>query len=159
MPYELTGAALRALAEGRTDPDPLADPAVTGAVREVLAAEPEVVRAHLARSTGATDGVLAVVLAPGADPAATLNRVARALAAAEPLRARLVRGLDLAVLPATTDGRPRSPSTSAEGARGGPLPRRQAARGNRGDNRRRNRNEPSRTGSNREVCPCLRARS
>ncbi|MBL0803462.1 SseB family protein, partial [Streptomyces albidoflavus] len=38
------------------------------------------------------------------DPAATLNRVARALAAAEPLRARLVRGLDLAVLPATADG-------------------------------------------------------
>ncbi|MET7506169.1 SseB family protein [Streptomyces albidoflavus] len=104
VPYELTGAALRALAEGRTDPDPLADPAVTGAVREALAAEPEVVRAHLARSTGATDGVLAVVLAPGADPAATLNRVARALAAAEPLRARLVRGLDLAVLPATADG-------------------------------------------------------
>ncbi|MBT3156528.1 SseB family protein [Streptomyces sp. CHA1] len=104
VPYELTGAALRALAEGRTDPDPLADPAVTGAVREALAAEPEVVRAHLARSTGATDGVLAVVLAPGADPAVTLNRVARALAAAEPLRARLVRGLDLAVLPATADG-------------------------------------------------------
>lgn len=104
MPYELTGAALRALAEGRTDPDPLADPAVTGAVREALAAEPEVVRAHLARSTGATDGVLAVVLAPGADPAVTLNRVARALAAAEPLRARLVRGLDLAVLPASADG-------------------------------------------------------
>ncbi|MBK3390952.1 SseB family protein [Streptomyces sp. DEF1AK] len=104
VPYELTGAALRALAEGRTDPAPLADPAVTGAVREALAAEPEVVRAHLARSTGATDGVLAVVLAPGADPAVTLNRVARALAAAEPLRARLVRGLDLAVLPATADG-------------------------------------------------------
>ncbi|WP_436736139.1 SseB family protein [Streptomyces sp. BBFR102] len=109
VPYELTGPALRALAEGRTDPDPLADPAVTGKVREVLAAEPEVVRAHLARSTGATDGVLAVVLAPGADPATTLNRIARALAAAEPLRARLVRGLDLAVLPATADGPAQEP--------------------------------------------------
>ncbi|MGW1769917.1 SseB family protein, partial [Streptomyces sp. NPDC002073] len=46
--YQLTGAALRALAEGRTSADPLADPAVTAAVRAAVAAEPAVVRAHLA---------------------------------------------------------------------------------------------------------------
>ncbi len=40
------------------------------------------------------------MLADGADPAGTAGRVARSLAANEVLRERLVRGLDLALLPA-----------------------------------------------------------
>ncbi|WP_432066747.1 SseB family protein [Streptomyces sp. C10-9-1] len=103
--YQLTGPALLALAEGRTSADPLADPAVTGAVREVLAAEPDVVRAHLVPAREA-DGTLALVLADGAAPEEAGRRVAGALAAHEVLRARLVRGLDLALLP---------PGTSAPG--------------------------------------------
>ncbi|MER6995888.1 SseB family protein [Streptomyces sp. NPDC000410] len=106
VPYQLTGRTLLALAEGRTDLDPLADPAVTAAVRAALAAEPAVLRAHL--GPGRADGTLALVLAPDAAPAEAAQRVARALAADETLRARLVRGLDLALLPAeaTPPGEP-----------------------------------------------------
>ncbi|WP_335938499.1 SseB family protein [Streptomyces sp. PTD5-9] len=96
--FELTGPALLALAEGRTSADPLDDPAVTAAVRDAVAADPAVRRAHLV--PGGADGVLALVLDPGADPAEAAGRVARRLAEDEVLRARLVRGLDLAVLPA-----------------------------------------------------------
>ncbi|MFI6860432.1 SseB family protein [Streptomyces sp. NPDC050421] len=96
--FELTGSALRALAEGRTSADPLDDPAVTAAVRDAVAAEPAVLRAHL--GPGRADGILALVLAADADPAQTAGRIARSLAADEVLRARLVRGLDLALLPA-----------------------------------------------------------
>ncbi|WP_329458695.1 SseB family protein [Streptomyces sp. NBC_01497] len=94
--YQLTGPALRALAEGRGDADPLKDPAVTGAVREVVAAEPAVVRAYL--GPGSADGLLALVL--DGDAGAAARTVAGALAAHETLRARLVRGLDVALLPA-----------------------------------------------------------
>ncbi|OKJ96920.1 hypothetical protein AMK26_29200 [Streptomyces sp. CB03234] len=99
VPYQLTGPALLAVAEGRTSTDPLADPAVREAVRTAVAAEPAVLRAHL--RPGSADGTLALVLAPDAPPAEAARRVARALAADETLRARLVRGLDLALLPAT----------------------------------------------------------
>ncbi|MEU2184210.1 SseB family protein [Streptomyces thermolilacinus] len=99
VPFEVTGRVLLALAEGRTSTDPLADPAVTGAVRALLAAEPAVLRAYLGRGGGA-DGTLALVLAPDAAPAEAARRVATAMAADETLRARLVRGLDLALLPA-----------------------------------------------------------
>ncbi|MDH2392640.1 SseB family protein [Streptomyces sp. HNM0663] len=98
VPYQLTGPALLALAEGRTSADPLDDPAVAEAVRAVVAAEPAVVRAHLGR--GRADGTLALAFAPDAAPAEAARRVAEALAADEVLRARLVRGLDLAVVPA-----------------------------------------------------------
>ncbi|WP_414169717.1 SseB family protein [Streptoverticillium reticulum] len=96
--YPLTGHALLALAEGRQSTDPLADPAVAEALRAVLAAEPGVLRAHLAPSAEA-DGTLALALVPGTAPGETVPRVAEALAADEVLRARLVRGLDLALLP------------------------------------------------------------
>ncbi|MFB7541161.1 SseB family protein [Streptomyces zaomyceticus] len=99
VPYQLTGPALLALAEGRTSADPLDDPAVREAVRAAVAAEPAVLRAHL--GPGAADGTLALVLAEGGSPAEAAQRVARALAADETLRARLVRGLDLALLPAS----------------------------------------------------------
>ncbi|WP_055603155.1 SseB family protein [Streptomyces aureus] len=99
VPYQLTGPALLALAEGRTSADPLDDPAVREAVRAAVAAEPAVLRAHL--GPGAADGTLALVLGGGGSPAEAAQRVARALAADETLRARLVRGLDLALLPAS----------------------------------------------------------
>lgn len=98
--FELTGPALRALAEGRTTTDPLADPAVREAVRAVVAAEPDVVRAHL--GPGQADGTLALVLDAAAAPVEAARAVAGRLAADETLRARLVRGLDLALLPAGT---------------------------------------------------------
>ncbi|MEU8892020.1 SseB family protein [Streptomyces sp. NPDC048442] len=106
VPYQLTGPALRALAEGRTSPRPLDDPAVTEAVRRLVAAEPGVLRAHL--GPGEADGTLALVLAPDAAPADTARRIAHALASDEVLRARLVRGLDLALLPpgSTPPGEP-----------------------------------------------------
>ncbi|MEU8586246.1 SseB family protein [Streptomyces sp. NPDC048664] len=100
VPFELTGPALLALAEGRTTADPLADPAVTGAVRAAVAAEPAVLRAHLA--PGRDGGILALVLDPACDPSHAVRGVAERLAADETLRARLVHGLDLAVLPAGT---------------------------------------------------------
>ncbi|MDH6520307.1 hypothetical protein M2163_002711 [Streptomyces sp. SAI-135] len=106
VPFELTGQALLALAEGRVSADPLTDPAVIGAVREAVAAEPGVLRAHL--GPGQADGTLALVLEPSATPAEAARAVAERLAADETLRARLVRGLDLAVLPAgaTPPGEP-----------------------------------------------------
>ncbi|GHA79810.1 SseB family protein [Streptomyces termitum] len=99
VPYQVSGPALVALAEGRASTDPLDDPAVRDAVRAAVAAEPAVLRAHL--GPGAADGTLALVLADGAAPAEAARRVASALAADETLRARLVRGLDLALLPVT----------------------------------------------------------
>lgn len=98
--FELSGQALLALAENRTSTDPLQDPAVIEAVRETVAADPAVVRAHL--GPGAADGTLALVLAPDAVPAEAARRIAQALSASEVLRARLVSGLDLALLPAGT---------------------------------------------------------
>ncbi|MEU8486300.1 SseB family protein [Streptomyces sp. NPDC048641] len=98
--YELSGAALRAANEGRTSADPLADPAVTEAIRAAVAAEPGVLRAHL--GPGSADGILALVIDPSATPAETARAVAGRIAADETLRARLVRGLDLALLPAET---------------------------------------------------------
>ncbi|MFH9075712.1 SseB family protein [Streptomyces alboflavus] len=105
VPYELNRPALIALAEGRRSTDALTDPAVVDAVRAVVAAEPAVLRAHL--GPGTADGTLALVLDPTA-PQAAAQRVAEALAADETLRARLVRGLDLALLPteATPPGEP-----------------------------------------------------
>ncbi|MFJ6796225.1 SseB family protein [Streptomyces sp. NPDC091268] len=97
--YQLTGAALRALAEGRTDAGPLADPAVREAVRAAVAAEPAVLRAHLGPGGADCDGTLAIVLAAGPGAPAAARRLAEALAADETLRARLVHGLDLALLP------------------------------------------------------------
>lgn len=106
VPFELTGPTLLALAEGRTSTDPLTDPAVAEAVRAAVAAEPAVLRAHL--GPGRADGTLALVLDPAVPAAEAARAVAERLAADETLRARLVRGLDLAILPAeaTPPGEP-----------------------------------------------------
>lgn len=99
VPYALSGPALQALAAGRDRLDPLTDPDVADAIRDVVRAEAAVVRAHLVAARDA-DGTVVVVFAPGTEPAAPAQRLAAALAGHETLRARLVRGLELAVLPA-----------------------------------------------------------
>ncbi|WP_156721576.1 SseB family protein [Streptomyces apocyni] len=112
--FELPRPALLALAEGRVSTDPLADPAVVEAVRTVVAGVPAVLRAYL--GPGQADGTLALVLSADAEPADAARQVTEALAADDALRARLVRGLDLALLPvtATPPGEPlfvRGPSS------------------------------------------------
>ncbi len=103
--YALTGPALHALAGGRDRLDPLTDPLVAGAVREVLAARDGVLRAHLAPPRPAppgarpADGTLCLVPAPRADPGTVARAVATALAGHPDLRARLSGGLELVVLP------------------------------------------------------------
>ncbi|MDF2268003.1 SseB family protein [Streptomyces coacervatus] len=106
VPFELTGSVLLALAEGRTTTDPLADPAVVASVRAAVAAVGAVERAYLGPGQG--DGTLALVLCPGMPNDASVHAVARRIAADETLRARLVHGLDLALLPAgaTPPGEP-----------------------------------------------------
>lgn len=98
--YELTGSALRALAaSGGREAGETEAPAVREALRDLLAADPQVAGAHLLPGSGETDGTLALALAPDAEPATVARRVAEAVAADERLRAALLRGLDLAVLP------------------------------------------------------------
>lgn len=94
--YELTGPALRTLAGGGA---PVRSPAVAEALRELLRAEPAVVAAHLVPD-GDSDGLLALVLDDAAPVAEPVRRLAQTLAADVVLRAHLVRGLRLAVLPA-----------------------------------------------------------
>ncbi|MFB7473307.1 SseB family protein [Kitasatospora sp. NPDC056184] len=101
VPFQLSGARLRALAENRPYLPPAADPEVREAVRALLAAEPQVT-AGLLEAAEDSDGVLAVILDPALDQAgmqAAAQRVGRAVAADPVLRVRLDRGLDLAVLP------------------------------------------------------------
>ncbi|WP_151774735.1 SseB family protein [Streptomyces abyssomicinicus] len=98
--YELNRPALLALAEGRTSPDPLSDPAVAAAVREVVAAESGVERAYLV--PGERDAMVALVLDDPQAAPVVVRSVAGRLATDETLRARLLRGLDLAVVPAGT---------------------------------------------------------
>ncbi|MET8623394.1 SseB family protein [Kitasatospora sp. NPDC004669] len=101
VPFLLTGARLRALAENRPYLPPVTDPEVREAVRALLAAEPQVVSGLLAPSED-SDGVLAVVFDPALDQPglqAAAQRVGRAVAGDPVLRVRLDRGLDLAVLP------------------------------------------------------------
>ncbi|MFR9723009.1 SseB family protein [Streptomyces sp. MS19] len=98
--YELSGPALRTVltATAGGAAAPAATGAVTEAVAAVLRAEPAVRAARLVPG-GAADGTLAVALDPGADASAAAGRLARALAGDPVLRAHLVRGLQLAVLP------------------------------------------------------------
>ncbi|MDH6130987.1 hypothetical protein P3T37_000354 [Kitasatospora sp. MAA4] len=97
--YELTGARMRAVAEGRAWLPPVRDPQVLAALSALLAAEPEVLRAELRPGTE-TDAVLALGAAADAAVPELAQRLAGALAADPVLRVRLGRGLDLALLPA-----------------------------------------------------------
>ncbi|WP_180927998.1 SseB family protein [Streptomyces sp. AJS327] len=102
VPYEVTGPALRALAEGRTSADPLGDPEVAEALRAVLATEPALLGATLTPGDADSDGTLALLPTAEVAVGELARRIAGALAADETLRARLVRGLNLAVLPPGT---------------------------------------------------------
>lgn len=97
VPYELSGARLRALAENRRYLPPAEDPEVLAAVAALLAAEPAVLRSELRPGTE-TDAVLAISLADGTPVQELAQRLAAALAADPVLRVRLNRGLDLALL-------------------------------------------------------------
>jgi hypothetical protein len=101
--YELSGAAMRAVAEGRARVHPLRDPEVAEVVRGLLAEYPAVLRAHLLPSKQ-TDATLALIPAPDTEPESlgtSVRELAAALAAHDLLRIRLDRGLDLAVVPAS----------------------------------------------------------
>ncbi|WP_377268327.1 SseB family protein [Peterkaempfera sp. SMS 1(5)a] len=103
VPYQLTGAAMRAVAEGREHLPPARDPEVLAVLRRMVAAEPAVLRAYL-RPAEQTDAVLALVPEPEAGQDAVrgaAQRIAAGVAADELLRVRLDRGLDLALLPAS----------------------------------------------------------
>lgn len=97
--YRLAGARLRAVAENRPYLPPAEDLQVRAAIRALLAAEPDVLRAEL-RPSAETDAVLALAVAPGTAVSELARRLAGALAGDEVLRVRLERGLDLALLPA-----------------------------------------------------------
>ncbi|MDI2126670.1 SseB family protein [Yinghuangia seranimata] len=98
-PYEVTGPALRALAEGRDLVVPHLDPQVADAVRGAVAAEPVIDAAYLAEAEAADVRLTLVSGAPPQDVTAAAQRIAGRLAEADVLRGRLTRGLDLALLP------------------------------------------------------------
>ncbi|RAG85668.1 SseB family protein [Streptacidiphilus pinicola] len=94
--YELSGAALRAVAESRAHVGALRDPGVADELRAVLGKHEVVLRAHLLASEQA-DAQLVLIVAPDTAPE-SLRAVAASLSESELLRIRLDRGLDLAVV-------------------------------------------------------------
>lgn len=103
VPFQLTGAPLRALAEGRTPLPPSEDPEIAQAIHEVLCEQPGVRRAHLLPAASpAADATLALVLTENAPVAETAHEVATTLSTHPLLRTRLDHGLELALLPPST---------------------------------------------------------
>jgi hypothetical protein len=104
--FVVAGRALRALADGRVPVPPADDPEVIAVLRARVGAEAGIMAAALFANDdpAGRDAVLAVALDPVRcpDPAPPARRLAEALAADEVLRDRLDRGLDLAVVPATS---------------------------------------------------------
>ena len=96
-PYLLTGPALRALAEGRQLLFPRDDPDVLAALAAAVAADPAVQAAYAAPAERA-DLLLTLVLSRDAEPVTTARAVAERLRDNVVLRARLGRGVDIAVL-------------------------------------------------------------
>lgn len=95
--YQLTGARLRALAENRPYVAPVEDADVRRALRELLAAEPAVLSAHLAHSAEA-DGILALAVEPQMAHRDFFERLAGSLAADPVLRVRMDTGFQVAML-------------------------------------------------------------
>ncbi|MCF2527449.1 SseB family protein [Yinghuangia soli] len=98
-PYEVTGAALRALAEGRELTAPHLDEQVRTAVRDAAAAEEAVTAVYLTASPTADLQLTLATTATPAEITAAAQRIAARLAENDILRSRLTRGLDLALLP------------------------------------------------------------
>lgn len=104
--FELAGARLRALAEGRPVLEPGEDAEVRAAVLAAAAGEPLIGSAWLGDAGPDRDLTLALVPNGAVVPAdlqAVASRVAGRLAADELLRVRLDRGVAIAVLPASVD--------------------------------------------------------
>jgi len=100
--YLVEGPALRALAEGRVQVPPIEDPDVAAAVRSAAGGEDGLAAVYVLPGRD-SDVTVALVLSAGtgADAAgAIVARLAARLAEDPVLRARLDRGMDLAVLPA-----------------------------------------------------------
>ncbi|MCE7082592.1 SseB family protein [Streptomyces sp. ST2-7A] len=112
---EVTGPGLRALMAGGS---PVTDPAVRRALAALIADEPAVLDARLVPG-GEADGTLVLAVGPGPEGPEAVRRLAGAVAADETLRAALVRGLRVAVLP---PGRelPGDPLPPPEGGPAGP---------------------------------------
>ncbi len=99
--YVVERPVLYALAEGRVPVPPAEDAEVAAALRTGVAAEPGVRAAYVSPAEDA-DLLVGLVLDPGLDPAgvrAVAEGVGRRLARETVLRARLGRGLRIAVLP------------------------------------------------------------
>ncbi|MBB0246802.1 SseB family protein [Streptomyces alkaliphilus] len=92
---EISGPGLRALMTGGS---PVTDPAVGRALAALVAAEPAVLDARLVPG-GEADGTLVLSVEPGPGGPEAVRRLAGAVAADGTLRAALVRGLQVAVLP------------------------------------------------------------
>lgn len=96
IPVTLLLPEVRALAEGRASVPSWDDPAVSGAIADLLAGEPAVSSAELVPCSG-RDGRLVVVADPTADHAALAGRLATGVAALPVVR-RGVRGLEVSVI-------------------------------------------------------------
>jgi hypothetical protein len=100
--FQVLGAPLRALAEGRAPLPPGRDPAVAATIERIAAGVAGVDAVRL--RPGDADSDLRVVLEIAGDPTPVARAVADLLAADELLRSRLVRGLALLVLPPASVG-------------------------------------------------------
>lgn len=108
--FELSGAAMRAVAEGRVPLPAHRDAEVAAELRGLLARHPQLLRAHLLPSATA-DAQLVLVPDPAAAPdevGPAVRALAADLAEARLLRIRLDHGLDLAVV-AAAPGEPDTP--------------------------------------------------
>ena len=96
-PYEVTGGRLRALAEGRVHVAPHRDPDIVEVVRAAVAQEDAVAAAYLTDG-GAELTLSLVAAAPPRQVTEAARRIVGRLAEDDVVRARLDRGLDLAML-------------------------------------------------------------
>ncbi|MYW01938.1 SseB family protein, partial [Streptomyces sp. SID3343] len=96
---EVSGSRLRAAAEGRAHLAPHRDPEVTEAVRAAVEPERSVAAAYLTEG-GGNDLTLSLVAAAAPEVLTeAARRIVGRLAEDDIVRARLDRGLDLAMLP------------------------------------------------------------
>ncbi|WP_436770912.1 SseB family protein [Yinghuangia sp. YIM S09857] len=97
--YEVTGPALRALAEGRELVPPHRDEAIRSTIRAATAEEPAVTAAYLTETPSAGLLLTLASSAPTPEITAAAHRIATRLSESEALRTRLTGSLDLALLP------------------------------------------------------------
>ncbi|GCD93837.1 hypothetical protein EHYA_01488 [Embleya hyalina] len=98
-PHEVSGSRLRAVAEGRAHLAPHRDPEVLGAVREAVHSESAVSAVYLTEGGGNDLTLSLVAAASPVEVTEAARRIVGRLAEDDVVRARLDRGLDLAMLP------------------------------------------------------------